>query len=282
MHYLVLRTSFTANTPLTSLLEISRITQLTKRHCETNALLPQLSLPDCLLPATTGGLTGACGVPCLTPAGPGQRHLAASKRQGVGWAWVCAAAFTRASAGPGGERGDRVSRRGALRRGRATARGSLRSAGDACEGGAGRVLLRPGRAAGPHSGGGSPGGVSRRARAWWRLPALRLCAGVMVPPAGVRGGFPLLSLLLLLLLCPGGGCLPRRRPAGPPVVLGKSRGAAGGTRRCGRLAPRSVVKLAVSAVAPSRPGGGGRPGAGTASPRVAAGGGGLRRGASSP
>ncbi|KAM6123485.1 lysosomal phospholipase A and acyltransferase isoform 2-T2 [Phoenicopterus ruber ruber] len=46
----------------------------------------------------------------------------------------------------------------------------------------------------------------------------------MVPPAGARllprpGGSPLLSLLLLLLLCPGGGCLPRRRPAGPPVVL---------------------------------------------------------------
>lgn len=85
----------------------------------------------------------------------------------------------------------------------------------------------------------------------------------MVPPAGARllppsGGSPFLSLVLLLLLlllfCPGGGCLPRRRPAGPPVVLGKSRGVGGAWvwRRGTASSPLSL---------PSHPwqGGGGRP-----------------------
>lgn len=117
---------------------------------------------------------------------------------------------------------------------------SPQSAGDACgggagcrRGGAGRALFWPGRAGqqGCTPAAAAPAEWRRRRR----LPAPGLCAGVMVPPAGARllppsGGSPFLSLVLLLLLllfCPGGGCLPRRRPAGPPVVLGKSRGVGG-------------------------------------------------------
>lgn len=112
-------------------------------------------------------------------------------------------------------------------------RSALRSAADACRGGAG---CGRGGASPFQAGPGSGAALRRRHRrsdgkgadaaAW-------LCAGAMVPPAGARllprpGRSPLLSILLLLL-CSGGGCLPRRRPAGPPVVLGKSRaGARGG------------------------------------------------------
>lgn len=116
-------------------------------------------------------------------------------------------------------------------------RSAPRSAGDACgagpaAAGAGRALFRPGRAAGPHSGGG-PGGATGGERRRTRTRGYAL--GAMVPPAGARllplpGRGPLLGVLLLLLLCSGGGCVPRRRPAGPPVVLGKSRAGGGAGR----------------------------------------------------
>lgn len=109
--------------------------------------------------------------------------------------------------------------------------GSPRSAGDSSRGrapcrgraGAERALFSPRGPAGREGRDGTGRGTGRR-----RLPAAGLCAGVMVPPAGARllprsGGSSVLSILLLLLLCPGGDCLPRRRPVGPPVVLGKSR-----------------------------------------------------------
>lgn len=138
-------------------------------------------------------------------------------------------------------------------------RSAPRSAGDACgagpaAAGAGRALFRPGRAAGPHSGGG-PGGATGGERRRTRGYAL----GAMVPPAGARllplpGRGPLLGVLLLLLLCSGGGCVPRRRPAGPPVVLGKSRAGGGAGRARSGAVPVFMPRGTAGSGSAGRPG----------------------------